>query len=150
MPCEEVDVRWPLKGNRRMESNRPDESSSPTGSERLAVDAIFRSDTALRLALTDNLKPLRAESDATAARVDRAFEKFDLNPASPQKGARPQDDARPQESAGGNYVEHGTDIGEGLDRVILEGVDAFKSWDTRRAITFSDRAVLERLMGTAA
>jgi hypothetical protein len=90
MPREELDVRWPLKGDRRMESNRPDESSSPTGSERLAVDSIFRSDAARRQALTENLKPLRAESGAIAARVDSAFENFDLNQASPLEGARPQ------------------------------------------------------------
>jgi hypothetical protein len=128
-----------------MESNSGPNDSSPTGAERLAVDSVFRSDAALRLALTENLKPRRAESEAIVARVESAFENFDLNPTPLQEGARPQDGARPQEAAGRNYVEHGTDVGETLDRVILEGVDAIKSSDTTRAIAFSDRGVLESL-----
>jgi hypothetical protein len=137
-------MRWPLMG-RRMESNSQPADAYPTGPERLAVDSLFRSDAAMRLALTENLKPLRAESEAIAARVENAFDNFDLNSTSRQEGARPQDGVRPQEGAGRNYVEHGTDISETRDRVIREGVDALRSSDTARAITFSDRAVLESL-----
>ena len=137
-------MRWSLKGNRREASPQADESSS-TGPERQAVDSAFRSDAALRLAFTENLKPLRAGSEAIAARVETAFENFDLNPTSPQESTRRQDGPRPREGADRNYVEHGTDIGEALDRVVLEGVDAFKSSDITRAIIFSDRGDLDNL-----
>src|SRR2546423_15182147 len=104
-----------------MDSTRPDESSSASGVERLAVDSTFRSNADLRVALTENLKALRPESEAVAARVDSAFEKFDLNPASPQEGAQPQDRSKPPEAPAGNYVNQGTDVAETLDRVLLDG-----------------------------
>ena len=189
-------MRWPLKPNSQMESASldesssasgaervaVDESSSASGAERLAVDSAFRSSADLRVAFTENLKALRPGSEAIAARVNSAFEEFDLTPASlPVEGSalrsgrgleeelaaeaaqaagsrrsrwlparerertQPQDRSKAPEAADRNYVEHGADVAETLDRVILDGVDALKSSDTRRTITFNDPADLEGL-----
>ena len=52
-------------------ANAPLAPGTPTATpERTAVDAMFRGETAFRAALTDNLKPLRAESAAIAKRID--------------------------------------------------------------------------------
>jgi hypothetical protein len=111
-----------------------DGPSMDTGSERVAVDASFRADAALRSAVTDNLKPLRVQSEAIARRVDRAFAEFTPNPLSSHELTRR------------NYVERGEDVGETLDRVVSEGVDAFRSSDAAPAITFRNRAELEELV----
>src|SRR5262245_54866656 len=39
----------------------------------VAVDALFRTDAALRRAVTENLKPLRGLSEAVVARVEKAW-----------------------------------------------------------------------------
>src|SRR5207244_4052600 len=44
-----------------------------------------------------------------------------------------------------NYVKHGADVAKTLDGVILDGIDALKSSDTRRTITFNDPADLVSL-----
>jgi hypothetical protein len=169
--------RWPLKPNSQMESASPDESSSASGAERLAVDSAFRSSADVRVALAENLKALRPESEAIAARVDSAFKEFDLNPASPRvegspsrsrhglvaefaaeaaraagsrrgrrrEGAQAQDESKAPEAADRNYVKQGTAVAETLDSVILDGIDALKSSDTQRTITFNNPADLESL-----
>src|SRR5262245_12055145 len=73
-----------------MESASPDRSSSASGAERLAVDSAFRSSADRRVAFTENLKALRPESEAIAARVESGFEEFDLNPASPPVEGSPR------------------------------------------------------------
>ncbi|MGH2921127.1 MAG: hypothetical protein ACRDKU_03575 [Gaiellaceae bacterium] len=108
----------------------PAEYPSATGSERVAVDAIFRSDAALRHALSENLKPRQADAEAIAGRVDSAFAAFSLIPVVSEE--------LPQST----YVEPGAEVKETLDRVILEGVEALKSSDAAHGITVSNRAAL--------
>ena len=163
-------MRWPLKVNRLLEPNGPYESSSTTedsssdiGPERLAVDSVFRSDAALRTAITENLKPLRGESEAISARVETGFADFDLGPVLPQDGTDrsakkssadgvreffKRDGARQagqKNGAARNYVAPGADISETLDNIVMEGVETFKSLDNRRGITFSNSALLDDL-----
>ena len=80
-----------------------------------AIDASFRSDANVREALTENLKPLRADSEAINARVQNAFEKF--NPGHPPEG---------------RYVAPGTNPATALDTVISHAVEALRSSDERR------------------
>jgi hypothetical protein len=44
-----------------------------------AIDTSFQADASVRQALTENLKPLRAESEAIAARLHKAFENFNAH-----------------------------------------------------------------------
>ena len=112
----------------------PAEYPSATESERVAVDAIFRSDAALRDALSENLKPRQVEAETIDGRVDSAFAAFDLSPAVAEELPR------------SNFVEHGTEIRETLDRVVLEGAEALKESDTTHAVTVSNRAELAKVI----
>ena len=112
----------------------PAEYPSAAGSERVAVDAIFRSDAALRHALSENLKPRQVEAETIAGRVDSAFAAFDLSTAVSEELPR------------SHFVEHGTEIRETLDRAVLEGVEALKESDTAHAITVSNRAALAKVI----
>ena len=115
----------------------PKTPRAPETPERTAVDAIFHAETEFRTALTDNLKPLRAESAAIAKRIDTAFEPFHPTPLSPE------------ERAARRYVERGTDPGTVLERVISDGTDALRSVGTGRTMTVRKGAELESLMTPA-
>lgn len=101
--------------------------------ESVAVDALFRTDAALRRAITENLKSLRGESEAVAARVEKAWT---LRPS------RLSD----EELAKRHYVAPGSDPAEVLDRVIRSGVDALRSAKTERALTLRNTAELRKLI----
>jgi hypothetical protein len=104
---------------------------------RAAVDAAFRVDSAFRSALTENLKPLRAESEAIARRVETAFATFTPTPLSAEVL-----EAR-------HYVEPDEDPGETLDAVIMDGVRALGSSDTKRTLTLRDSPELRGLLTEA-
>lgn len=101
--------------------------------QRVAVDALFRTDATLRRAITENLKPLRGESEAVAARVEKAWK---LHPS--QLSA--------EEFARRHYVAPGSDPGEVLERVIMSGVNALRSAKTERALTLRNTAELKKLI----
>lgn len=105
-------------------------ADTATASDRLAVDSVFEADAALRRGLTENLKPLRAQSEAIADRVDRAFADFRPNRLSSDELERR------------NFLDRGADVGEALDKVVLDGVERRRSSETEHAITFRDRAKL--------
>jgi hypothetical protein len=119
-------------------ANAPPAPETPTATpERTAVDAMFRADTAFRAALTDNLKPLRAEAAAINKRIDTAFERFHATPLSAE------------ERAARRYVEPGTDPGEVLERVVSDSVGALRSAGTERTMTLRNGAELKSLMTPA-
>ena len=99
----------------------------------VAVDAVFKTDAALRRAITKNLKPLRGESETVAARVEKAW-KFHPSQLSAEELARR------------HYVAPGCDPGEVLETVIMSGVDALRSAKTERALTLRNSAELKRLI----
>jgi hypothetical protein len=102
-----------------------------------AIDASFRADASVRLALTENLKPLRAESEAIADRLQKAFEKFNPSNLSAEERERR------------HYVAPGADPGNALNTVIMTRVNALRSSDDRRGLTLRDSAELRSLIKTA-
>src|SRR5262245_16535181 len=108
----------------------PPEVDTPQG---VVVDALFRTDVAVRRAITQNLKSLRGESEAIAARVDKAW-KFNPSQLSAEELARR------------HHVEPGSDPGEVLERVIMSGVHALRSAGTERALTLRNGAELKKLI----
>lgn len=98
-----------------------------------AIDASFRSDANVREALTENLKPLRADSEAINARVQNAFDKF--NP-----GHLP--DGRSQR----HYVAPGANPAAALDTVISNAVEALRSSGEQRQLTLRDTPELRKLV----
>lgn len=99
----------------------------------VAVDALFRTDAALRRAITENLKPLRGESEAVAARVEKAW------------NFRPSRFSA-EELAKRHYVAPGSDPIEALHKVIMGGAEALRSAKTERALTLRNSAELKRLI----
>lgn len=112
----------------------PEPALQPEPTGRTAVDAAFRDGAAFRSALTENLKPLRVESEAIARRVDTAFRHFKPTPFTAK------------ELAARHYVDPDKDPGETLDRVITHGVDAIRSADTTRTLTLRDGPELRELL----
>ena len=55
-----------------------------------AIDATFQADASVRGALTENLKPLRADSEAINARLQKAFEKFNPDSLIADERGQPQ------------------------------------------------------------
>jgi hypothetical protein len=104
---------------------------------RAAIDVAFHHDTSVRQALTENLKPLRVESEAIAGRVQQAFANFNPRQLSAKECERR------------HYVEPGADPGEVLNSVIMSGVEAFRSSNTGRAITLRKTPELQRLIKEA-
>lgn len=113
----------------------PRRSVQPELPGRAAVNAAFHEDAALRRALTENLKPLRAKSEAIASRVEAAFERFKPTPLSAD------------ELAARHYVEPDKDPGKTLEKVIEAGVGALGSSDTKHTLTLRDSSELRDLMG---
>jgi hypothetical protein len=110
----------------------------PDGQATTAVRTAFRDDAAFRRVLTDNLKPLRAEAEAIATRVDAAFTNFKPTPLSTE------------ELAARHYVKPGKDPREALDKVIADGVEALRSADTTRTLLLRKSEKLSSLMAEAA
>jgi len=100
----------------------PHDDTSETP-EHAAVKGLFEADAMFRRTLTDNLKPLRAESAVVDDRVKRAFVNFSSTALSAD-GL----DAR-------RYVAPDASAGEVLDKVILEGAQALASTDNKRTMT---------------
>ena len=98
------------------------------------VDAQFRNKAGVRQALTDNLRPLHRESQDVAARVEKAFEKFNPSTLSPEELERR------------HHVAPGTDPGKALKSVIESGVHALRSANTKRGLTIRKSAELNRLV----
>jgi hypothetical protein len=105
--------------------------------QRAAVDAIFQNEASVRQAIKENLTTLRPESDAVAKRVQEAFRTFNPSQLSTEELARR------------HYVAPGADPAEMLDAVIIKGVDALRSANTDRAITFRNSADLKKLIKKA-
>jgi hypothetical protein len=99
----------------------------------VAVDALFRTDAALRRAITENLKPLRGQSEAVVARVEKAWN-FRPSRLSAEELARR------------HYAAPGSDSSEVLHTVIMGGVDALRSAKTERALVLRNSAELKRLI----
>lgn len=116
----------------------PDEPvPQPKSPQHEAVSALFKNEANLRQAITENLKPLRAESLAVDNRVQQAFKNFNPAPLSPEERAR------------GRYVEPGADPSEVLKSVIMSGADALRSSNNSRAITLRKTTELRRLIREA-
>lgn len=112
------------------------EASVPTA-EGVVVDALFKTDAALRQAITKNLTARRGESDATAARIDKAWT------YRPTKLV-PQADPRR------HYVAPGTDPGDALQTVATNGVTVWRTANARKGLTLRDSAGLRTLIGDSA
>jgi hypothetical protein len=116
----------------------PEPALHPELPGRTAVEAAFLDSAAYRAALTENLKPLRVESEAIARRVDAAFRHFKPTPLTAK------------ELAARHYVDPDKDPDEELETVIADGVDAIRSGDTKRTLTLRDSPELRALMTEAA
>jgi len=101
-----------------------------------AVDALFRTDETLRQAIEENPKSLRGESEAIAARVEKAW-KFNPSKLSAEELTRRR------------HVPPGASPSEMLETVIISGVDALRSANTDRAITLRNSAELKSLIKEA-
>jgi hypothetical protein len=99
----------------------------------VAVDAVFKTDAALRRTITENLKSLRGESEAVAARVEKAW-KFHPSQLSTEDLAKR------------HYVAPGSDPGEVLETVIMSGVDVLRSAKTERALILRNSPELKKLI----
>jgi hypothetical protein len=121
-----------------MESRAPEKPPSKTAKEpsliSTAIDASFQADATVRVALTENLKPLQAESEAIAARLHKAFESF--NPSNLSAAERERR----------HYVAPGADPGDALNDVIMNRVSELQSSDDRRALTLRESAELRSLI----
>jgi hypothetical protein len=109
----------------------------PTAAPDGVVDGLFRSAAGLRSALTENLRPLRVESDAIAARVDRAFEDFNPSPFSAEERSRR------------HFVRHGSDPIRTLENVMTSGVEAIRSSDVQRTMSLRTTPELKNLIQEA-
>ncbi len=122
-----IEVETPDDGSLR---EAPPKVNTP---QSVAVNALFTTDAALRRAITDNLKSLRGESEAVAARVETAW-KFRPSRLSAEELARR------------HYVAPGSDPGAVLETVIMGGVEALRSAKTERALTLRNSAELRKLI----
>jgi hypothetical protein len=113
--------------------SRADAAPPPDDLQRTAVDTIFRTDAGLRRAITENLKPLRGESEAVTARVKRAWNLRRGHLSTDKRERR-------------HHVAHGADPSKVLTAVIMSGVDALGSATTRRALTLRNSAELRQLV----
>ena len=129
-PPEEPD---PAVGNGGPPGQDGGIAAAPDG---FAVAAAFRTDGAVRDALTASLRPLQAESKAIAARVERAFGTF-----SPNALAASELERR-------HFVGRGEAVGDAQDRAIRAGLDARRTAQPARGITITDPEAL-REGGTA-
>jgi hypothetical protein len=102
--------------------------------QREAVAAQFRAEAGVRQALTENFKPLHAESQAVAARVEQAFAKFNPSTLSAEELERR------------HHVAPGTDPGKALESIIKRGVHALRSANTKRGLTVRNSAELNKLV----
>jgi hypothetical protein len=109
-------------------------SERPTAAPDGLVSEVFRKEAALRSTLTENLRPLRVESEAITARVDKAFEGFDPSPFSADERSRR------------HFVRNGTDPIRTLENVITSGVDAIRSADVERTIALRATPELKGLI----
>lgn len=113
-----------------------DKPASQLTPESVAVDALFRTDAALRRAITENLKSLRGESDIVAARVEKAW-RFNPSQLSAEERARR------------HYVAPGADPGEVQETVIMSGVDALRSSKLKRTLALRNSTELKKLIKEA-
>jgi len=116
------------------ESDKPEKAASQPSTISIAIDASFQADARVRQALTENLKPLRAESDGVTARLQKAFEKFDPSNLSAE------------ERALRHYVAPGADPSSALDTVIMNRVNALRTADRSLGLTLRDTAELRSLI----
>lgn len=99
-----------------------------------AIDGSFQADASVRGALTENLKPLRANSEAINVRLQKAFEKFNPNNLIGDERAQ-----RP-------YVAPGTNPGSVLDEVITQRLKEIRSSGERSSLTLRDTPELRSLV----
>ncbi|HEU5135276.1 MAG TPA: hypothetical protein VFU13_09050 [Steroidobacteraceae bacterium] len=125
--AQKVDLADPAAAN---EVTTPE----PKTPLRASIDAAFLYDASVRKALTENLKPLRAESDAIEHRVDKAFEDFSPRNLSLEDRARRR------------YLAPGADPYAMVESVIKDGVHALKVSANGRAITLRKNPDLDRLI----
>src|SRR5262245_25594483 len=104
--------------------------------QRAAVDALFRTDEALRHAVKENPNSLRGESEAIATRVEKAW-KFTPSHLSAEELTRRR------------HVPTGANPSEMLETVIICCVAALRSANTDRAITLRNSAELKSLIKEA-
>jgi hypothetical protein len=122
MELDELDPTSPMPGER------------PTPAPDGVVSGRFRNSAALRSTLTENLRPLRVESQAIAARVDKAFEGFDPSPFSADERSRR------------HHVRYGADPIRTLENVMTTGVDTIRSSDVERTIALRATPELKGLI----
>jgi hypothetical protein len=118
----------------RFDAAPHDEPAATKTPEHALVTGMFETDAAFRRALTENLKPLRIESDAVAKRIKTAFDKFHSTPLSADALATR------------HYVEPHADPGEVLEKVITDGAQALGSADTKRTMILRKSTGLEGLI----
>jgi hypothetical protein len=116
----------------------PEPARAPEVPGRTAVDAAFKFDAAFRGALTENLTPLRARTDAIATRVEAAFATFTPTPLSEEEL-----DAR-------HYVEPDTDPSVMLENIIKERTHEIGSSDATHTLTLRDGDDLKQVTKNAA
>jgi hypothetical protein len=104
---------------------------------RTAVESAFRFNTAFRDVITENLKPLRAESEAIATRVDAAFATF-------APTALSEDELQIR-----HFVEPGADPGDSLEDIIKERARTLGSDDSPHTLTLRDGDDLKSLITEA-
>ena len=101
---------------------------------RVAVDAVFKNDAAMREAITENLKSRSARSQAMTARVDAAFEHFHPNSLSTEERTRR------------HYVPLNGPLAPVQEAVIEKGVDAIRTSKIMPSLRLHDSAGLKALV----
>jgi hypothetical protein len=99
-----------------------------------AIDATFQADASVRGALTENLKPLRADAEAIDARLQKAFKNFTADSLiADDRGQR-------------QYVAPGSNPAGALDEVITRRVKELRSASERRSLTLRNTPELRSLV----
>jgi len=115
------------------QESKPKEAQPPTVFS-TAIEASFKADASVRGALTENLKPLRAETEAINSRLRKAFENFNANNLiGAERGQR-------------QYVDPGASPADALDEVISQRVKQIRSSGERRSLTLRNTAELRSLV----
>ncbi|KRA84501.1 hypothetical protein ASD76_11150 [Altererythrobacter sp. Root672] len=98
-----------------------------------AIDASFQADANVRGALTENLKPLRADAEAIDVRLQAAFKNFTADTLIGERGQR-------------HYVAPGSNPSGELDQIITQRVKELRSGGERRGLALHDTPELRRLV----
>jgi hypothetical protein len=117
-------------------SPAPDEPAPSVTPQSVVVDSLFRSDTALREAITQNLRSRRGDSEVVEARVEKAWR---LNPAALSTEAL----------AERHYVAPGADPAPMVETVMMRGVNARRADGGGRTLRLRKSAALTQLMEKA-